>query len=255
VERLIEAELISYPPLPWCDDKDAGTGARFQRGVAFVVQAPVVSNGLVALVSVGYHQMFRVEDRRQWVYVPYAPAKPKSGFQEELARRGEGIHPYPFVIGDPNADAWVITEGQWDAATFALASGSRFSGMAMGLRGNHTVELFFQCFGAVIGKVKPLIWLVPDNDTAGQRWLMRDPKKPEVPSFVERLHQAGARQVWVSNIRQELGKDFNDLYRAREITPDHMLCWAASVGLDGPFFRGPEPVRDGASVARNGGVL
>lgn len=239
---LVEMGLLSRPLLPWSDHNVRGA----KRGVAFRVDSLDAVGECITSLPVGYHQRFQIDEgKKQWVYVPYCPGSAKSHFQQTLVDMGQRIHTYPFFMGDPKSKAWVITEGQWDAANFALACGKEFRGLVFGLRGIATAELFLRCLHAHIQRHRPTVWLVPDNDAAGSAMVKRSAEHPDKPCLLERLRTAGVGKVVISTINPECGKDFNDLYRARWITPADMRAWAGRLGVEGEYFASaaaPAPV-------------
>lgn len=242
VEALAESGYLSAPELPWCEPEGAPGETRITRGPAFLVESLRLEGELLATAPVGYHQRYRIDARHQWVYVPYAASKARSKFQGELQRRADTIHPYPFTWGDPRARGWVVAEGQWDAATFGLAAGKNFTGRVFGLRGTHTEGLFLHLVSDALRTLRPVIWLLPDNDAPGRAWWQATETRLDHIPLAQRLLDAGASRVVVSAVAPGVGKDFNDLYRARWVTSQDLTTWAATLGVADWFFSGPVPV-------------
>jgi hypothetical protein len=227
---------MSKCPAVWDDGK---------RYRAFKVEQPVygVERGRVELVPVGYHQRMTGMDI-QWMYVPYAARSPgRSRLQGVLYGLQLAIPALPFVLGNPGPETRVvaITEGQWDAVALWGAVGGfhdtfDFPLVVFGLRGVEGRELFLRGWFRWLREVKPKVWLLPDNDEAGERLVSEqvDARSGAVlPSFAGRLaHWLGAAPV-VTRVGKQYGKDFNDLYKAVEPGPDAMLRWMRKLGLLG----------------------
>lgn len=252
---LAEAGLIAWPELPW---------STF-RSVAFKVEAPLIAEVVDTtrasggrwvvqdVRAVGYHQRFMVKDRKSWVYVPYWADVEKglSPFQEamraaELARgreAGDGLVPaLPFFMGSREGLRFlVVTEGQWDAVTFAGAMGwleeeaEWPAGVAvMGSRGSSGVDTLLAYWGDWIRSAAPAVLVLADNDTAGRKWDTPEPTAPgglPMPTFKQKLEAMGARRVVVSRVRPELGKDFNDFWRARQPSALALREWLRGLGF------------------------
>lgn len=252
VEWLRAEGLVSMPWLPWCEPGEA----RGKRGKAFRVDMPLWSEGgeFAGLRHVGYHQQFWTEHGKAWAYTPSLPAadKRRTAFQRTMVaaefERGakedaaEALVPgLPFVVpgGEP-ARLVVITEGQWDAVTFAGACGWLASDAAwplgvwlFGLRGSNGVDPLLAWWRPLFQAHRPPVLVLADNDAAGMRWTV--PAKPErlgalpAPTLGERLRAAGASRVEVCRVRPEHGKDFNDYFRARNPSPVDMARWLAGL--------------------------
>jgi hypothetical protein len=261
VKWLIRQGLIAMPWVPWTlpEAKHA------QRGKAFAVDVPVLSEKgeLLELRRVGYHQRYfilgelgpggqREPNQKLWTYVPYMPeeAKQKTEFQREMvaaelargAEIGRGcIAGVPFVFGDFAAPRLlVVTEGQWDAVTFAGAAGwfemdpAEWGAAVMGVRGNEGADTLIAYWGKWILEHKPAVLVLADNDAAGLRWTNaepREPGQPVPPTLAEKLKAAGARRVYVSRVRPELGKDFNDYWKTRRPSPAAIAGWLVKLGF------------------------
>lgn len=253
-----ELDLLAYPLLPWCDTR---RGREDELGVAFKVEAPFLNEfgDLVALRQIGYHQRFVIRGDKSWVYVPYAPAEAKcrSDFQWtlrlEAKDRGldegsEALVPgLPFVLsGGGQCSHLIITEGQWDAITFAGACGWLDSDTAwpegwwvMGSRGSNGADTLLAYWGPWLRRWRPQVLLLADNDAASIGWdnaRMAGEKAPwhgpwepgVVPSFKEKLEHLGCT-VAVRRVAASIGKDFNDYYKAKRPTPAAMAKWLSGV--------------------------
>jgi len=255
VHWLAETGLVAWPELPWSGF----------RSVAFKVEAPVVlevpdaarpsgvRSALQDLRAVGYHQRFMVKERKSWVYVPYwgDAEKGLNNFQAairaaELARarvEGDGLVPaLPFVMGARSGLRFlVIAEGQWDAVTFAGAMGwigeekvMPEGVMVMGSRGSSGVDTLLAYWGDWIRSEAPAVLVLADNDAAGRKWDTPEPTEPgglPMPTFAQKLEAAGASRVMVSRVRPELGKDFNDFWRARRPSAAALAKWLDGLGF------------------------
>lgn len=296
---LIEAEMVSLPWLPWAEPavgevrREVGEG---KRTIAFRVDAPVWGAAGDAMVlrdvrPVGYHQRFLAGDRKNWVFVPYFPddengdGGPKwlstfqTGLRAECEGRGLAVRsarsgkleceavtpPLPFVLGARPGAALrflVITEGQWDAVTFAGACGWLDGGewpegvVVMGARGSTGVDTLLAYWGAQAeaeGGAKKVSWMrehgpavlvLADNDTAGKKWDEAPATKPgevALPTFAGKIKFAGAGRVEVRRVTAALGKDFNDYWRARRPGVAAMHDWLGALGLWGAWGYGEKP--------------
>ena len=117
-------------------------------------------------VTVGYHAR-PVEqvtgDRTPWFYHP------------NQRQNSYGIPSVPFVLESDRvegAELIVVTEGQWDAVTWASAAGwlEKWPGLVtvFGLRGANSWKTFLNHWGRYLPKTNFL--LVPDHDEAGLQW-------------------------------------------------------------------------------------
>lgn len=218
VDSLVKQGKVADPVLPWHVPASAGA----QRGFAFLVQVPVVDGKgrINSLRSVGYHQRFRTADGRAWCFCPYTSKKDsRSEYQEAMNASGAVCAPVPFFLGDPDADLWVILEGQWDAACFFHVWSSLRDAPAvfvLGIRGAQGTGAFFAAWGKVMQRVKPFVWCISDNDDAGHRWAEAEEVKPGQRSpwtFVSTLREWGATRVAHARLKVKNGKDFNDWYQ------------------------------------------
>jgi hypothetical protein len=258
VAALVDLGLLAWPLLPWCDTR---RGRADEAGPAFLVEAPGHDPRRLVLAPVGYHQRFEIRGERSWVYVPYLPAEERCRSEYQRAMRmwaleggaseaGSALVPgLPFVLsGGADCVALVITEGQWDAVSFAGACGWLASESSwplgwwvMGVRGAQGADTLLAWWSAWIGHHRPAVLVLADNDVASLGWDhdMRAGKvwpgawEPGVtPSFATRLRAAGAREVVVRRVASSIGKDFNDYLRARRPTPEAMCHWLGSLGFD-----------------------
>jgi hypothetical protein len=247
--------VISMPWLPWC-----AAGERWaKRGKALRVEVPrIAADGRsVSMEIVGYHQQFftvgkQLEDgawepgRKQWVYVPYVPddrdgEKRLAPFQEVLRSLGKSIPALPWAMGDFTSTRFlVIAEGQWDAITFAGAAGWLWeagwpAGAAvMGVRGMDGVDVMLAYWSKWLRACAPAVLVLADNDRAGRKWFEYRAKEYgqlAAPTLADRLRARGAKRVEVSTVRPELGKDFNDFYRARKPAAADILKWLQSLNF------------------------
>lgn len=271
VYHLFDEGLIAWPELPWSTD----------RSVAFKVQAPKGSGGDVReLIPIGYHQRFEIRGDRSWVFVPYLPAEDKrhTEFQREMVAAEMARRPadqldvamcpgLPFVMGSPVSVRFlVITEGQWDAVTFAGACGwleceSAWpeGAMVMGVRGANGVDTLLAYWGEWLEATKPSILVLADNDAAGRRWDTPAPLdktvpgSPLLPTFAEKLLKrpgetkeepewiSRARKVSVQRVNPAIAvpggetraKDFNDYWKAKRPSAASMAKWLRALGFVG----------------------
>jgi len=100
-----------------------------------------------------------------------------------------------------------------------------------GVRGINGTRALGEYWGEWLRAVKPVVWLLPDNDGAktGGGWFpppRATDRKPGTVYFSERLARLGATRVVVTPLRSDAGtggKDFNDYYRAAR--PDITAMW------------------------------
>jgi hypothetical protein len=240
IEPLIQDGLLAAPLLPWSDDR---------RGIAFIVQRPEpvprTAGRQLSLVPVGYHQRHTVQRAdgarsTSWVFVPHVPRRTDrdpTPFQHFLLQHAATIHAYPFVLGNLRSPPLiVITEGQWDAATLRASAHPHLHHAAVfGIRGASGTDLFLAAYGDWIHAVKPIAWVVADNDAAGARWRQRpqpNRAKPPEPSFIDRLLAFGCTRVvtsWLTETR--FGKDYNDYFRHVLPDPHHIAEWMRTLNL------------------------
>ncbi|VGO17594.1 hypothetical protein PDESU_06192 [Pontiella desulfatans] len=240
----------SLPLLPWSDAKGN------KRGWGWLVEKPVMNprsaGRALELVPVGYHTRYKVFPKdappeKRWVYTPYVPAttnpqtgQPKrlSDFQQHLLAMKGKLPAYPFVLGNlDNPRLVVVLEGQFDAASFALAFGWLEHGFppgvsVVGLRGVQSQSVFLSAYGMWLRKNKPFVWIIGDNDDAGRLLDKRDASNAidVEPTFLDRLRAQGCT-VRAELIGYEGAKDFNDVWRMAPPSVSTMNKWAAHVGV------------------------
>lgn len=189
-----------------------------RRGIAFSVQAPYRdAAGGVSTVDSGIH--FRPKPigdqlRVIWIYRP----NPKAD--------GVSCRALPFVIGGgfvPYANTVVVTEGQWDAITLAVAAGWLGSDAAwpehiavFATRGAGAWQPLIDVWGSYWPRDAEFV-LFADGDEAGATW-----KAPG--GFKDTLCKLGHN---VRVIRPQPGgpKDLNDIHRANPISPETVEQW------------------------------
>lgn len=256
-DMLAGLDLLAFPVEAWAEVGSAGA----KRMVAFRVEAPVVYRTAAKLETVGYHQKFMNFSTKQggWRFLP-ASKRPEraedrwSSYERALVgvAKARGVEsgramvpPLPFVAGCLDAPRLVvILEGQWDALTFMGALGCLHPDIEgprdvvfFGIRGVNGTQAFVDHWGAWVRAVKPLVWLLPDNDGAktGGQWFppaRAAERKAGVTYFSERLLRMGARRVKVTPLREGAGgKDFNDYYKAAKPAPAAMWRWMEKLEL------------------------
>ena len=204
VKTLADDGLISCPTID---------GA---RGIAFPVQVPTRDElGLLSTFNGGFHfrhKPARAEDHAKWSYNPGIPA-------------------LPYVIGAgflPYAQTVVVTEGQWDALTLALAAGWLASDASwpecltlFAVRGASAWRPLIDYWGDYFPNDARFI-LFADGDDAGATW--RSPG-----NLADTLARRGHR---VRVVRPKPGspKDLNDIHRAQPITGADVSEWLTAGG-------------------------
>lgn len=243
VETMADWDKISFPWLPWADP----SYKKARRGLAFKVEAPErlkPGKWNLELFPAGYHQRWIHEQdgkqKKDWQFLPNIPRKFSTDFQKALYAEQNRVTPFPFVLGDLDAPKnIIITEGQWDAATIYGAAGwfndaAEPSTAVFGLRGAQSVEVFLAFYGKWMSGIKPNVFLLPDNDAAGRKWVEKEENNKilPVPTFAQRLRAWGAKRVIHRSIDPRFGKDFNDYYQARTPEPAAIIDWLHSCGLE-----------------------
>ena len=140
---------------------------RNERGIAFQVVAPEGQRGSMTTRPIGYHIRVKGEtgEKSSWRFFPNEQA------------HGHGIPALPYFLGDfEQAALLVITEGQWDALTFALAAEWLGDGCLwpkgvglIGIRGVSGINPFLQHYRK-FWPVNVNCLLLPDGDGPGDRW-------------------------------------------------------------------------------------
>jgi hypothetical protein len=182
-----------------------------KRGVAFKVVAPESSNAQMVTKPVGYHIRLKTDydgEKASWLYVPNG------------SQHGQTTPALPLMLGDfDSARLLIITEGEWDAMTFALAA--QWLGDAcnwphgvgvIGIRGASGVGTFLKHYRPFWPSGAKCLVLA-DADRAGEGWYTGE------DCFAEKLTKL-CRKVAV--VRCDGFKDFNDLYRAQTVGPDEI---------------------------------
>lgn len=250
-DMLAGLDVLAFPVEAWAEIGAKGA----KRMVAFRVEAPRLSRGGATLETVGYHQKFYNLQTQEsgWRFLPSAkrpdkrPPERWSSFEHAVFAAADErgvepgksmIPPLPFVAGCVTAPRLVIIlEGQWDALTFMGALGGLHPDVEgprdvafFGIRGVNGTRAFIDYWGPWIQTVRPLVWLLPDNDgkKTGGQWYPPprvSERLPGVTYFSERLLRLGARRVKVTQLRETAGggKDFNDYYKSAR--PDAAAMW------------------------------
>jgi CHC2 zinc finger len=179
-----------------------------ERGVAFQVIAPEGESGSMSTRPVGYHVRLKgtAGEKCKWLFSP----------NEKM--NNQSIPALPYVLGEfERARLLVITEGQWDALTFALAAGWVGDGALwpssvglIGIRGASGVKTFLRWYDRFWpDRVRCL--LLADADKAGGSW------SEGSDCFAKQLAKRCTR---VAVVDCHPHKDFNDLYRAEKPAPE-----------------------------------
>jgi len=186
---------------------------RGERTIAFLVTVPepgTTQRCRINMRDVGFHCRLKPragEEKASWRFVPS---------EKEHKQSTPAL---PFIISGSDFDSvrlLIITEGQWDALTFALAAGWLGDGClwpegvcVVGIRGASGTDTFLHHYRPLWPKGANCL-LLPDADRAGGKWF------EDGESFADRLARLCRR---VAVIRCGEYKDFNDLYRARRVAP------------------------------------
>jgi len=170
-----------------------------QLGHAWLMQYPQRSGWM----EIGFHMRHeprRAGDRAMWTYQP----------------AGVGLPSVPLVLGNfQESRLIVVTEGEWDAATFAAVAGwldtdnSWPDAVAViGVRGATGWRTFMEHWRPFWPK-RPRFLLIPDNDEAGRKW------GADFAGALDRI------SVSVDLMAPKPGgpKDFNDLHRQQPFSP------------------------------------
>lgn len=238
---------LKRPLLRWYDRTDQKYAA---GGWAFPVVCPAAPcSGSPDAVFLGYHQRYRYNADKGWLYVPSKLKKPpRSQLETQLAARyadwPEGqriVPPLPFVVGDLAAPKLVvILEGQWDALTAYGALGGFVDADPMavavfGLRGCGTQDWFFKGWGAWLSR-RALdglegVWVLGDGDAGGERVYRSQhvTGQPEQPSFANIMRRNIRTKVVAGRIQKY--NDFNDYYKARKPEPEQLWEMLTKLGL------------------------
>lgn len=194
-----------------------------QRTIAFLVEVPEMSDGRLTMRDAGFHCRLKPKgagEKASWRFVP------------NESEHQQSTPSLPFIIGGSwfnKARLLIFTEGQWDAVTLPLAAswlgeGSKWpEGVCVvGIRGASGTNTFMKHYSPFWPKDANCL-LLPDNDVSGSKWF--EGAEP----FADRLSQLCKK---VAVVKCEGFKDFNDLYRAQQITPDQIGALLASHGME-----------------------
>lgn len=190
-----------------------------ERGIAFQVVVPEGERGAMTTRPVGYHIRLKGNsgERSSWRFLP------------NEKEHGHGIPALPFILGEfEQARLLVITEGQWDALTFALAAGWLGDGCLwpegvglIGIRGASGVNPFLRWYERFWPERAHCL-LLADADKAGSSWSEGE------HCFAQQLAKRCAK---VAVVDCHPHKDFNDLYRAEKPGPEVINGLLASHGM------------------------
>lgn len=190
-----------------------------ERGIAFQVVAPEGARGAMKARPVGYHIRLKGKSggKATWRFLPNEKT------------HDHGIPALPFILGEfEQARLMVITEGQWDALTFALAAGWLGEGCLwpagigmIGVRGASGVNPFLRWYDR-FWPAQARCLLLADADKAGGSWSEGE------NCFAQQLAK---RCVRVSVVDCHPHKDFNDLFRAEKSGPEIIRELLASHGM------------------------
>ena len=191
-------------------------------GPAFRVDFPVLTHeGKFAVIPIGFHVrlQFDVTKKPPWFVFPNR-------------RFGNYSVPLmPFVLGTfSQAKLLVITEGQWDAITFAHTAGwlspnGSFPNnvCVIGIRGVQGTKPFLNYYRQFWPEgVKTL--LIPDNDPAGDHWTHGQ------ASFEHEL-RCLCCEVRVLKVRKSEGKDFNAAHKLKPFFPSDISTLLRIYGM------------------------
>lgn len=189
-----------------------------RRVTAWKVEAPRKAESGLELLAVGYHARVPAENmqgRASWRFAPTERS------------HGRGIPSLPFMLGThlPEARRIVVTEGQWDSVSLAIAWGwparSFPPGVALvALRGAQGIRPFLESYRQFWPKGADAV-LIPDNDPAGRTWHTPHPEGKR--NLVEKMAELCAR-VRVVKVPGDQ-KDLNDALRGGALSP----VWAAAL--------------------------
>ncbi len=189
------------------------------RGIAFQVSAPEGERGAMTTRPVGYHIRLKGKpgEKATWRFLPNEQTHKQS------------IPALPYLIGEfEQARLLIITEGQWDALTFAFAAGWLGDNClwpanvgVIGVRGASGVNPFLRWYDRFWPERARCLLMV-DADPPGSAWYEGK------DSFADRLSER-CQKVEVVDCASH--KDFNDLYRAEKPGPEIIAELLASRGM------------------------
>ena len=196
-----------------------------ERYIAFRVDYPGIKDfgafgAWFSTEQIGWHVRLKPKqagDKASWRFDP------------SESEHGRGIPSLPFILGDfSTAQLLVITEGQWDAITFAHVAGWLSHDTAwpqsvcvLGIRGAQGVAPFFDHY-APHWLTKPKCLLLPDNDSAGTTWY-HDARLGRL-SFLQLLAER-CGDVYVQTVPG--AKDFGEAFQrglVKREDIDHLFC-------------------------------
>lgn len=157
------------------------------------------------------------EIRKAWAYRP------------NFNKDGRDVAALPFVLGPVNTNIWLVTEGQWDAATaYGLLGGfddvMRIEACCWGIRGVSGVDVFLDVYARRLRSQRPVVVLVPDADKAARRWTEDLRGKW---CFMRRLKEITGAPVAALKLKARPGmKDLNDFYKNKALSAgqfEHMV--------------------------------
>jgi hypothetical protein len=190
-----------------------------ERGIAFQVVAPEGTRGAMTTRPVGYHIRLKGKPghKASWFFLP------------NDREHNQSIPALPYILGDfETASLLVVTEGQWDALTFALAAGWIGDGCLwprgvglIGIRGASGVTPFLRWYERFWPEHANCL-LLADADKAGGSWSEGE------RCFARQLAWRCARVAVVDCYPH---KDFNDLYRAEKPGKDEIAELLSSHGM------------------------
>lgn len=166
---------------------------------AFPVKVPTADGQL----TIGIHKRSR-PPKKEWFY-------------------SAGAMGAPFILGDPaKAKTWMVTEGQWDALSIAIAISpssphkvQREDLAIIGIRGVNCSRSFIDIYGERLKGSTCIVILDDDEDNAGMEWAEPD-------GFLTKLSA-------VADVRAYLApcgaKDCNDAFKAGDLTHDVVQAW------------------------------
>lgn len=175
-----------------------------RRRPAFRVDQPERKGSTFQTTQIGWH--VRLE--------PRPGEKASWNFRPSEKQDGLKTTPLPFIIGEfIAAKLLVITEGQWDAITFAFAAGWLSHDTAwpdsvcvIGIRGVQGVNPFLDYYES-LWPTNPKCLLLPDNDAGGASWYEEQPGG--ISFFKHLVRRCG--QVFVQTVTR--AKDFNEAWK------------------------------------------
>jgi len=189
-----------------------------QRVTAWKVEAPHKGNHGFELLAVGYHARLPARDegsRASWRFAPTEKS------------HGHGIPSLPFLLGVPFPEARkiIVTEGQWDSVSLAIAWGWPARSLPPGvvlvaLRGSQGIRPFLESYRQFWPLDADAV-LIPDNDSAGGTWHTPHPEGKQ--NFGEQMAERCAR-VRVVKVPGEQ-KDLNDALRGGVLSHE----WARAI--------------------------